>query len=337
MVYKSPAIEVSLKKVSQIDINELDSELMAYFESDLYTIAERNKIVNTTHQKGLFYWGTKKGYTSKFAKGLLVVKQQNSTIWIDIKYRSNDKKEVEDIIASFFTGTIIPERKRQSLSISNIGHQSMASEKQVKELVYTEQNEKREEFANDLAGSIGNLNSSQTTNTKDGENISTSDQKKESSKPKYSDLQHKNLIKLTPALKQEFIDSHNRWRADVDVPPIVWNIDMENYAVDWAIKQGENGCKMMHRPNNEYGENIYWSSGREFSPVYIVDDWGSEIKDYHGEIFGKSKGVVGHYTQMVWRTTTEFGCAAFKCGSTILVVCNYNPSGNWIGKHPYKH
>ncbi len=74
-----------------------------------------------------------------------------------------------------------------------------------------------------------------------------------------------------------------------------------------------------------------------FDPSYTVDDWGSEINDYNGEKTGEpTRGVVGHYTQIVWRTTTQVGCAAFKCGSTLLVVCNYNPAGNWVGRHPYK-
>jgi len=52
--------------------------------------------------------------------------------------------------------------------------------------------------------------------------------------------------------------------------------------------------------------------------------------------FGNAQMKAGHYTQMVWFTTTEVGCAVYQCDSIILVVCNYNPTGNWVGKHPYK-
>lgn len=154
--------------------------------------------------------------------------------------------------------------------------------------------------------------------------------------PKHPAVSHPNLLKLSAAQQQEFINAHNRWRSDVGVPPLSWSTDLENYAGEWAIKKGEEGCVMEHRPPDSYGENLYWSSGMEFSPKGSVDSWGSEIKDYHGEVIGKSKGVVGHYTQIVWRTTTEVGCAAFQCGRQILVVCNYNPPGNWVGEHPYK-
>ena len=144
------------------------------------------------------------------------------------------------------------------------------------------------------------------------------------------------LIQLTPEQKQEFIKAHNKWRTDVGSPSIKWNNVLEDYAGNWATSMGKKGCKMKHRPNNKYGENLYWSSGLPLSPKFVVDDWGSGIKDYKGEVFGESKGVVGHYTQVVWRTTTEVGCAVYKCSNELLVVCNYNPSGNWIGRHPYK-
>lgn len=144
------------------------------------------------------------------------------------------------------------------------------------------------------------------------------------------------LITLTAEQKQQFIEAHNRWRSDVGVPPLKWSDDLEKYAAEWATKQGKKNCKMKHRSDTEYGENLFWTTADTFTPKAVVDDWGSEIKDYHGEVFGKSKGVVGHYTQIVWRTTTHVGCAAYKCKNAILVVCNYNPPGNWIGEHPYK-
>lgn len=146
----------------------------------------------------------------------------------------------------------------------------------------------------------------------------------------------KSLIELTPEQKQEFINAHNKWRSDVGSPKIAWSYKLEEYAARWATQLGKKGCKMKHRPNNKYGENLYWSSGLKLSPTLVVNDWGTEIKDYKDEVFGESKGEVGHYTQIVWRTTREFGCAVYQCGNEILVVCNYYPSGNWIGKHPYK-
>ena len=48
-------------------------------------------------------------------------------------------------------------------------------------------------------------------------------------------------------------------------------------------------------------------------------------------------GICGHYTQVVWRTSVNVGCALHDCpglayGSTI--VCDYGPGGN-SGGAPY--
>lgn len=150
-------------------------------------------------------------------------------------------------------------------------------------------------------------------------------------------IAQKGLIKLTPDLKQEFITAHNKWRSDVGTPELKWSVELENFAANWAITNGKKGCKMVHRKNNEYGENLYWSKGTAFSPKDAVDSWGSEIEDFKkNKPFSMAQMKAGHYTQVVWRTTTEVGCAAFQCNSEILVVCNYNPAGNFIGVHPYK-
>ena len=60
--------------------------------------------------------------------------------------------------------------------------------------------------------------------------------------PKHPPVSHPNLIKLTPEQKQEFIDAHNKWRSEVGVPPLVWSNDLENYAGEWAIKNGKKNC-----------------------------------------------------------------------------------------------
>jgi hypothetical protein len=36
----------------------------------------------------------------------------------------------------------------------------------------------------------------------------------------------------------------------------------------------------------------------------------------------------GHFTQLVWRATTELGCARAQCGGIDVVVCQYDPPGN---------
>jgi hypothetical protein len=42
-----------------------------------------------------------------------------------------------------------------------------------------------------------------------------------------------------------------------------------------------------------------------------------------------------HYTQMIWRDTTALGCGEAICDKTLIVACNYDPPGNYIGRRPY--
>jgi hypothetical protein len=41
---------------------------------------------------------------------------------------------------------------------------------------------------------------------------------------------------------------------------------------------------------------------------------------------------VGHYTQMIWRSTAKVGCAIRSGGSWDVLVCRYAPPGNVVGQ-----
>lgn len=149
-------------------------------------------------------------------------------------------------------------------------------------------------------------------------------------------VEHPNLVKLSPEQTQQFLDTHNIYRANVGAANLVWNENLANFAAEWVVINGEKNCKMTHRTRLNYGENLFWSGSTYFKPYIAVKNWGSEIENYNGEVIGKTKGTVGHYTQMVWQNTTDVGCAVFMCENTHLVICNYFPAGNWRGEYPYE-
>ena len=81
-----------------------------------------------------------------------------------------------------------------------------------------------------------------------------------------------------------------------------------------------------------HGQNIYWHSGKA-TVEHAVLTWYNESKtpgyDYAKE--GETQKGTGHFTQLVWRTSTCVGAAISPCGK--YLVCNYYPAGNVAGRY----
>ena len=140
---------------------------------------------------------------------------------------------------------------------------------------------------------------------------------------------------------QAALDFHNKVRKDVKVPPLEWSIELSAFAQLWANKLAADGCKLEHRPASgkwaqQYGENIYFGTAKGLTTLDASKAWYSEIKDFTGTLTVKNFMKVAHYTQMVWRSTTRLGIAKATCPSgATIIVANYSPLGNYMGKKPY--
>ena len=87
------------------------------------------------------------------------------------------------------------------------------------------------------------------------------------------------------------------------------------------------------------GQNLFVSGGVAPTGAGVADNWYSENKNYDYASGGsKNGGVVGHFTQLVWKATTQIGCAVAE-GSwsgykpSYFVCCNYFPGGNMLGQY----
>jgi hypothetical protein len=147
---------------------------------------------------------------------------------------------------------------------------------------------------------------------------------------------------------------HNQVRAAVDtsgiaagpLPPMVWDADIAAHAQAWASMcvDMDSVPGLVDHSSTTYrsnvagfaylGENVFGSGGTA-TAQQAVDTWASEKANFTYPT--GCSGTCGHYTQVVWRTSTHLGCANVDCpslqyGATIL--CEYGPGGN-DGNAPY--
>jgi pathogenesis-related protein 1 len=148
-----------------------------------------------------------------------------------------------------------------------------------------------------------------------------------------------------PAELAGIVDAHNDVRAMIDTTPaladLTWDDGLAATAVAWVdmCRDTEAPSGLIdHNPNrgNNVGENVFGATAGA-SGTGAVATWAGEKANYN-YANNTCSGVCGHYTQIVWRSTTKVGCAIGNCpglqfGS--IVVCNYSPAGNVSNQKPY--
>lgn len=151
-----------------------------------------------------------------------------------------------------------------------------------------------------------------------------------------------------PAGVDQMLAAHNAARQEVGVPDLTWSAELAEYAQAWANQLLREGGTLRHRSTSErmmsnVGENLSGSrssaeGGAMQHPSRVVAAWVAEQADYDYASNSCAAGkVCGHYTQIVWRETTEVGCGVARDADATreVWVCNYAPAGNFVGERPY--
>ncbi|CCK69274.1 sterol-binding protein KNAG_0C01610 [Huiozyma naganishii CBS 8797] len=127
----------------------------------------------------------------------------------------------------------------------------------------------------------------------------------------------------------ELLNEHNAKRAlHQNTPSLTWSDELASYAQNYANSYDCSG-NLVHS-GGPYGENL--SQG--YGIAGAVDAWYDEISQYNYGNPGFSENT-GHFTQVVWKSTTQVGCASKSCGSYWgdYVICSYQSAGNFGGQY----
>jgi hypothetical protein len=137
------------------------------------------------------------------------------------------------------------------------------------------------------------------------------------------------------------LSAHNHERFAMKVAPLRWNEDLAAKSQVWADHLARTG-RFEHSPNapNErVGENIWGGTRERFAPERMVERWIAEKEHFTPGVFpGNSRTGdvrdVSHYTQVIWKSTTDVGCAIAQSEREDILVCRYSGAGNVYGTSP---
>jgi uncharacterized protein YkwD len=155
-------------------------------------------------------------------------------------------------------------------------------------------------------------------------------------------------INLT-TFRNTALSKHNTYRATHRSPNMTLSNSLNTTAQFWANQMASTGNFAHSSPSqrNNAGENlyVYYTTASLIASDVLanqaVQSWYNEVVNYNYAKPGFSSAT-GHFTQVVWKSSTQLGCGAAKGTKTIngrvynafYVACHYAPAGNVTGQFP---
>jgi hypothetical protein len=143
-------------------------------------------------------------------------------------------------------------------------------------------------------------------------------------------------------LKYHMLTAHNRARSAADVPPMAWDKTLADEAEAYArvlarTRTFKHSSKAQR--SKPQGENLWMGSQGGFTYAEMAASWVNEKRYYRPRAVLPDISTtgdwrdVGHYTQVIWRSTTAVGCGLASNGDDDYLVCRYSPPGNVFGQN----
>lgn len=134
------------------------------------------------------------------------------------------------------------------------------------------------------------------------------------------------------------IKKHNLYRVYHNAQPLYFNCEILKIAQDYSDHLAKDVHGLDHSGNKYHGqwmgENLANFGGN--NGEIPTDRWYNEYKKYNFNSPGFSSGT-GHFTQVVWKNSKEFGIGYSCYGSMCFSTGNYFPGGNYGGTNDYRN
>uniref|UniRef100_A0AC35FFG4 SCP domain-containing protein n=1 Tax=Panagrolaimus sp. PS1159 TaxID=55785 RepID=A0AC35FFG4_9BILA len=149
--------------------------------------------------------------------------------------------------------------------------------------------------------------------------------------------------------RKAMLDVHNRFRYMHGAELLTYDPKLEVAATSWANKLSSKASCLSHENRRGMGENLFYFAAEYFTdPVTmaeaVVRTFYAEGKNYDYTRYKRNYFQVGHFTQLIWKSTTKMGvgisikkfngrrtgpCQPNRPTSTMLyIVVKYSPEGN---------
>jgi hypothetical protein len=142
---------------------------------------------------------------------------------------------------------------------------------------------------------------------------------------------------ITLEQKNEITNYINNYRARHQSPPLTWDETIATFAQQWSFYLLSNNL-FQHSGSALYGENLAYFEGYGNDIVVLlkkaIDNWYNEITLYNFTNPGYKQGT-GHFTCLVWKSSTKFGMGFSidpSNNNKVDITFNSEPPGNYQGQ-----